>query len=395
MVPSVSETIRDSFGALFGRQASDIEPLATSRAEAKPATSGPEESQNEIRLTPEQIKLLGLKTEPAKRMPLVVELALNGEVSANLDRTAQVLPRTPGVVREIRKALGDRVHANEPVAVIESRESAEAEAAYLAAVSKAQLAEQQRDREEALYKKKITAEQDYLTAKQNAEVANIELRAAKQKLALLGLDPKQTTQSAGGAVPVRVPVLAPFEGTLIERRVAVGDQVTDQTALFRIANLDTVWVLANVFEKDIARVRVGQAATVTLRSYPDRAFEGQVTWVSEVLDEKTRTLKVRVELANRERILKPGSFARVLLRTLGDQNTIVVPAAAVQRQKSESIVFVDAGAGLYKRREIKVGARSPDAVEIADGLQAGEMVVTNGSFMLKSELEKSGFADKD
>lgn len=395
-LPGVSEAIRGGVGAIFGRQAADPEPRSIARAESKPATPETEDNQNEVRLTADQIKLIGLKTAVAKRMPLVIELFLNGEVSANLDRTAQILPRIPGVVREIPKTLGDRVRANEPVAVIESRELAEAEATYLAAKSKAQLADQQRDREETLYKKKITAEQDYLAAKQAAETANIELRAAEQKLALLGLDPKQAKpRPAGSATPARVSIVAPFDGTLIEKRVAVGDQVTDQTPLFRIANLDEVWVLANVFEKDIGRVRVGQSASVTLRSYPDRAFEGKVTWVSEVLDEKTRTLKVRIELDNRERLLKPGSFARVRLKTVGDENAIVVPAAAIQRQKSESIVFVDAGGGLYKRREIKVGARSPDAVEIADGLQAGEVVVTSGSFMLKSELEKSGFADKD
>jgi cobalt-zinc-cadmium efflux system membrane fusion protein len=134
---------------------------------------------------------------------------------------------------------------------------------------------------------------------------------------------------------------------------------------------------------------------VVLRAYTDRKFEGKITWISEVLDEKTRTLKVRVELDNRERLLKPGSFAHVFLKTVIKQNGVAVPPSAVQRQKSEFIVFVASGDGVYKRREVKVGARSKDAVELVDGIETGEVVVTDGSFVLKSELEKSAFADND
>lgn len=402
-LPGVSESIRGRVGAIFGWQTSGDQPaLGPANRTAKNPESAPIETvapqagENEIHLTPEQIKLIGLKTAIVQQTPIVIDLMLNGEVTPNQDRTVQILPRVPGIVREVLKTLGDRVRANEPIAIIESRELAETEAAFLAAKSRAELAQRQLEREETLFKKKITAEQDYLTAKQAAEAAAIELRATEQKLTLLGLDPRAAKpRQSGSSTPVRVPVFAPFDGTLIEKRVAVGDQVTDQTPLFRIANLDEVWVIANVFEKDMGSVRVGRAATVMLRAYPDRKFEGKITWVSEVIDEKTRTLRARVEIDNRERLLRPGSFARVSLRTESQNNGISVPAPAVQRQKSENIVFIDGGDGLYKRREVKIGTRSPETVEVTGGLAPGEAVVTSGSFMLKSELEKSGFADKD
>jgi RND family efflux transporter MFP subunit len=189
-------------------------------------------------------------------------------------------------------------------------------------------------------------------------------------------------------------VTAPLDGTLIARTVAVGDQVAESSPLFRLANLDKVWVIASVFEKDMGRVAVGQAARVTLAAYPGRQFDGTVTWISDVLDEKSRTLKIRVEIDNGERLLKPGSFARVAVTPTDQRESLVVPAGAVQRQKDQAVVFVAEG-GVFKLRDVTVGERSRDAVAITSGLKPGEPVVTNGAFALLSELGKSAFAGND
>ena len=350
----------------------------------------------EVKLTESQMRLIELKVEPAAPGKVAHDLVLNGEVTADQDRTAEVLPRTAGIVREVKGRLGDTVRAGAPLATIESSGAAEAEAAYLAAQSKAGLARAQAAREEGLWRKGISSQQDYQVARQAAAQADIEVRASERKLQLLGLDPKATEgQSAAGRGPVRLTVAAPFDGTLIERRVAVGDQVTESSPLFRLANLDKVWAIASVFERDIGRLAVGQAAKVTLAAYPGRQFDGAVTWISDVLDDKTRTLKIRVELENTERLLRPGSFARVAVTPTDQQSGLVVPAAAVQRQKDQSIVFVQDGEGVFKAREVKVGERSRDAVAIIDGLQPGEQVVTNGAFALLSEVGKSAFAGAD
>lgn len=365
---------------------------------ASPALAAPEEKGNpgEVKLTESQMKLIELKVETAEPGRVADDLVLNGEVTADQDRTAAVLPRIAGIVREVKGRLGDTVRAGAPLAVIESSGAAEAEAAYLGAQSKAGLARAQAAREEGLWRKGISAKQDYQVAQQAAAQADIEVRAAERRLQILGLDPKAVgSQTAAGRGPVRLTITAPFDGTLIERRVAVGDQVTESSPLFRIANLDKVWVIASVFEKDMGRVAVGQPAKVTLAAYPGRQFDGAVTWISDVLDEKTRTLKIRVELDNGERLLKPGSFARVVVTPTDQRSGLVVPAAAVQRQKDQSIVFVQDGEGVFKSREVKVGERSLDAVAIIDGLKPGEQVVTNGAFALLSELGKSAFAGGD
>lgn len=145
----------------------------------------------------------------------------------------------------------------------------------------------------------------------------------------------------------------------------------------------------------MGQVAIGQNAAVTVAAYPDREFDGRVTWIADLVDEKTRALKIRIEVENKDRALRPGSFARVKINTASAEEVLAVPAVAVLRQKAESIVFVDAGGGLFKRREVTVGARSRDAAEILSGLEHGEQVVTQGAFTLKSELEKAGFADHD
>ena len=144
-------------------------------------------------------------------------------------------------------------------------------------------------------------------------------------------------------------------------------------------------------ETDISRVAAGQWATVSVKSYPDSLFRGQVGWIGSTLEKETRSLKIRVEVDNRGHMLKPGMFARLALEIEEKQNTLIVPPSALLSQGTETILFVEEGAGRFERRIVEVGIRSATAVEILDGVGAGEMVVTNGAFILKSELEKEGF----
>ena len=365
---------------------------------AAPSLAAPAETQDkpgEVRLTESQMKLIDLRVGAAEPGRVASDLVLNGEVTADQDRTVEVLPRAAGIVRQVMGRLGETVRAGAPLAVIESSGVAEAEATYLAAQSKAALTRAQAAREEMLWRKGISAQQEYQVAKQAAQEAEIQARAAARKLQLLGLDPSAAGNPGAERGPVRLTVVAPFDGTLIKRNVAVGDQVTESSPLFRLANLDKVWVIASVFEKDMGRVAVGQPAGVTLAAYPGRRFEGTVTWISDVLDEKSRTLKIRVEVDNGERLLKPGSFARVTVTPPDQRAGLVVPAPAVQREKDQTVVFVAEGDGVFKSQAVKVGERSRDAVEIVAGLKPGERVVTNGAFALLSELEKSAFATND
>lgn len=343
----------------------------------------------EVRLTESQVKLIELDTALATPGTVSPELTLNGEVSPDGSHTVDVLPRVAGIVREVPRQLGDTVHAGDTLAVIESASVAEAEANYLTARSKAELAAAQAAREAGLRRKGITSEQENHVARQGADQAAVELHVAERKLTLLGLNPKLLGRGLN-----TVAVQAPFAGTLIDRRVAVGDQVVETTALFRLANLDRVWVLANVFARDVGKIAVGQPAAVTLEGYGDRRFEGAVTWMSDVVDDKTRTVKVRIELDNGDRALRPGSYAHVIIAARTG-TVLTIPAPAIQRQGDQSFVFVAGDKNVFRRRDVSLGSRTRETVEVVRGLKAGETVVTSGAFALRSELEKSAFAGGD
>ncbi|MEL0108394.1 MAG: efflux RND transporter periplasmic adaptor subunit, partial [Rhodospirillaceae bacterium] len=161
--------------------------------------------------------------------------------------------------------------------------------------------------------------------------------------------------------------------------------------IYRLANLDKIWVIASVYEKDVAGIKLEQTASITLKAYPKKSFQGKVTWIADAFDEKTRTMKIRIEVENTARLLKPGMFARVALAIEQIDGVLTVSPLAIQRQGGEAIVFVDEGGGRFERREVEIGRRSLSAIEIRKGLKRGERVVTAGSFILRSELEKEGF----
>lgn len=347
----------------------------------------------EVRLTESQVRLIELTTAPAKPGTVSPELTLNGEVAADGNRILDILPRVAGIVREVPRQLGDTVQANDILAVVESAGIADAEANYLTARSKAGLAAAQAAREAGLRRKGISSEQDNQVARQAADQAAVELRAAERKLVLLGIEPAAVGQGATRGSDT-VAIRAPFAGTLIERHVTVGDQVGETTPVFRLANLDRVWVIASVFARDVGKVATGQPAAVVLEGYGDRRFEGAVTWISDIVDDKTRTVKLRIELDNADRTLRPGSYARVTI-TARTGTVLTVPASAVQRQGDQSFVFVTDEAGVFRKRDVTLGGRTRDSVEVVQCLQAGETVVTSGAFALRSELEKSAFAGED
>lgn len=357
------------------------------------ASHGEENGEGRIRLTEAQIKLADIVSAPVQSGSIATELRLNGEVTLNRDRVAAIVPRVPGVIQEVRAHLGQEVEANQVLAVIQSRELADHVADFLAARERLALAQSQFEREETLYKKKIAPEQEYLEVRQTLLEARIAQRTAVQKLRALGMSSEdlQALTDRPNETLTRHFLTAPFAGTIIEKQATQGEQGSDENPLFRIAQLDNIWVMASVYPKDIGSIAVGQSSVVTVQAHPSRSFPGKVTLVGAVIDQQTRTLPIRVELDNPGRLLKAGMFAQVKVAVASTERGLVVPISAIQMQKGEAIVFVDKGNGEYERREIVAGAKSSEAVEIVKGLKEGERVVTRGTFTLRSELEKSGF----
>jgi cobalt-zinc-cadmium efflux system membrane fusion protein len=346
-----------------------------------------------VNLAPEQVKLAEIASAAAAPGNISHELVLAGEVKLNEDRLVHIAPRVTGIIRESRKTLGDAVVAGEVMVVIDSRELADAKSAHLTAKERLSLAQATFDREERLFKSKVSAEQEFLEAKRVLAEANIEMRSADQKLHALGFSDKEI-ESMGEQHNLDLTgyeIKSPLAGTVIEKHVAPGEHVQAEADLYTVCDLSSLWVIASVNAQDVAQVKKGQAATFSVDAHPGRTFQGQVTHIAEVMDEQTRTLKIRITVDNADRLLKAGMFARVALAVESRQGAVTVPSAAIQSQKDRTFVFLDLGNGKYERREVKLGLQSAQVAEVLGGIALQDRVVVSGGFTLKSELDKASF----
>jgi cobalt-zinc-cadmium efflux system membrane fusion protein len=345
-----------------------------------------------VRLPPEHIKQLGL--EVARTGSLQTQLTLPGTIVLNTDRLVHIVSRIPGVVREIRKTLGDVVQAGEVMVVIDSRELADIKAAYLAARERLSLAETTFAREKDLWEKKISPEQDYLTAKQAMAEARIELQTARQKLQALGFTEASIKQLADRAdAPLtRYEVVAPSAGTVIEKHLAVGEPLKDDTEVFVVADLRTVWVDLNVSAKDVPLVHKGQRVTITAGAAMPAA-EGTIGYIGPRVSEETRTVVTRVVLPNPDGRWRPGLFVTAAIAVGDTPVPILIPKTAIQTIEGKPHVFVQTSEG-FEPRPVTTGRANATHVEITAGLRTGECYATTETFILKAELGK-GSAEHD
>jgi cobalt-zinc-cadmium efflux system membrane fusion protein len=346
-----------------------------------------------IRMTEAQRKEFGIELATAGSGPLKVQVELPGEIVPNADRVAHVVPRVPGVVREVRKVLGDHVRKGEILLVLDSKELADNKAAFLSAREKLDLAQSNYDREEDLWKKKISPTQDYLQAKQAISEARIELRSAEQKLHALGFSDAYLAQlpSQPDVSYIRYEVIAPFDGVIIEKHVALGEAKKEDAETFRIADLRSVWVNLGVYQKDIPSIRVGQPVVVSAgHGIPD--MTGEISYIEPLVGEQTRTATARVVLPNRGGQLRPGLFVtgKVTLSTV--PVPILVPKTALQTIDEKTVVFVKDEDG-FEPRTVAVGRSNGTHVEITSGLKPGQKFVSAGAFTLKAQLAKGSFGD--
>jgi membrane fusion protein, copper/silver efflux system len=256
----------------------------------------------------------------------------------------------------------------------------------------------------ALYSPELyAAEQDYLIARQHRDAAHLAglagnpaaatdpapgdalAQAAETRLRLWGLGDDQLRAIASANQPIeRVPFRSPAAGVVIEKAVIEGDAVTAGQRLFRIADLDQIWVEADLYEADLARITRGAAATVSLTYLPGRSFEGKVAFIYPYLDPASRTGRVRIALANPHLELKPDMFATVTF-ALPAGERLQIPISAVVYTGPRRLVFVDLGDGRLRPQDVTIGARSGEVVGITSGLQAGDLIVSSGNFLIAAE----------
>lgn len=363
------------------------------------AEATPRRAPGRVTIAPAALADLGIETAPAERRALGTALRANAVIRANENRLAHVSPRIPGKAIEVKAVLGDRVVAGQTLALLDSLELGEKKSAFLQARANLEVARRNHQREERLFRERIASEKDYLAAKGEAERSDAAYRAAREALRLLGLTDAviDAVTWGGGDHPLsHFPILAPFAGTVIEQHITLGELIDPGTTAYTVADLSTLWIVLDVYEKDLGRIAVGTAAAVRVDAYPDQRFGGHITYISDVVDESTRTARARVEVDNDGGQLRPGLFATATVALPGDAAPVVtIPLAAVQRIEERPVAFVAEAPGSYAVRRLTLGQESGDVVEVKAGIAAGEPVVTAGSFTLKSEALRDQLAGED
>jgi len=353
-----------------------------------------------ITLSEEKLESAQIKTEPAIAQPTASirgagGLRTTGVVEANSYKEVPVMPITGGIVREVTVKLGDRVKQGQLLATIFSTELADAQSEYLRMQAEVEEHHRHHKRAEELVEIGAASREELEQATSAYRAAQAKLSSASQRLLLFGMTPQQVTAlNASSAVSSLISINAPSSGTIVSRTVNSGEVIQMGKELFRVADLTTVWVIGQVYESDFASARIGAAAAITSQAYPGVTFSGRVSYIDPRVEPQTRTAQLRIEVVNRGQMLKFGMFVDVNLDGANQAGApsgpaVIVPRAAIQNIGAKQVVFVaTATPGVFRQREVTAGAEQNGFLPIYSGVSAGEMVVTEGSFLLRAESLK-------
>ncbi|MCD4654631.1 efflux RND transporter periplasmic adaptor subunit [bacterium] len=344
------------------------------------------ESEGSLRLTLEQCENYGIDFARVGSGSLTTEIYLPGEITVNEDRVAHLSPRLGGTVRKVYKTLGDSVKAGEILLVLDSRELADIKAEFVAAKAWLSLAQAEFEREKKLKLKKISSEQEFLSAQAAVLETEIEFRSLKQKLFVLGFtntDLKNLIDQPYTDL-LRYEIIAPIDGTIIFKHASLGENIEENTEIFTVADLSNVWVNLMVYPKDLSLVQVGQKVTIK-SEHNGGPILGTIAMVTPFVDAVTRTATTRVVIDNSSGSWLPGTFVSGHITILEDNVPVLIPKTAVQIVAGEEVVFFEKD-GVFVTALVKTGRSDRKNVEILSGLECGKMFVSEGAFNLKATM---------
>ena len=316
-----------------------------------------------------------------------------GVVQANAYRETPVMSLVGGIVRSVGPELGQSVRKGQTVAVVFSNDLADAQSKYLAAGAELEEHHKHHARTEKLVAIGAASREELELATSKLKAAESELANLRQRLLLLGLSSQRVSAlRSTSQVSSEVSLPAPASGTVTSRTVNSGEVIEANKELMRVTDLSSVWVVGQVYEKDLGKVHIGSGASITTDAYPGRVFRGQVSYVDPKVDSQTRTAQARIELANPGQQLKIGMYVNVAFGALGGAESSVptIPVGAVQNIGNQQVVFVaTSDPNVFAMRPVRLGQESSGYYQVLEGLNVGERIVTEGSFMLRAEWLKS------
>jgi membrane fusion protein, heavy metal efflux system len=374
----------------------------------------PVAQSNEIEISEEAQQNSGIEVAEAQERTLADQVVLTGVVAPDEAKVAHIVPLAQGVVERIFVKLGDRIDKGASLVALDIVEMGELAAERLriaaqfqTAKAKLNVAQRSLDRAENLLKVEAISKREYderlaRRDEAQAEVASrtAELLQVDQKLRRFGLknetirNLKDSPENAGSALS-RNMVRAPFAGIITKFNVAPGELVSSDKEMFTLVDPSSVWVVADVYEKDIGRLATGATCEVAVSSYPNQKFKGIVADISDFLDPQTRTAKVRCVVPNRDRRLKLDMFANVTIPSKVSRTVLAIPSAAVQQVENQKAVFVQANATHFEKRDVEIGAAFGEWVEVKSGVRQGEKLAAKGSFYVKSVFLKEQLSGEE
>jgi cobalt-zinc-cadmium efflux system membrane fusion protein len=310
------------------------------------------------------------------------ELKLSGEVSFNENKVVKVFPVSSGQVLSVNVSLGDYVRAGQTLAVIKSADIAGNYADLSSAGNDIAIAKRELDNAEHLYKAGIAAEKEYIEAKQNYQKAVSNASKIRSQIAING----GGRTSANGTYVVT----APKSGYVVEKTINPGQFIRNDNGqdLFTIGDTRDVWIWANVYESDIAKVKEGYTALVTTLAYPDSTFVGKVDKVNQILDPQTKVMKIRIVLPNNNGDLKPEMFANITIQNTEGRKAITIPATALVSENGQTFVVVYHDKCNLQIKEVQVLKSAGNAVYLKSGLERGEKVLSNQALLFYRQLQE-------
>lgn len=395
-------------GAACQRKPASEGPAETAKA-APEASADHEALPQSVHLTPAAISEAGITTWKVQPVDLEHMLVLTGSVDYDENRLLHIAANVKGRVASIRVDLGTRVRKGDPILEIESLELGRAREEFLKELAGFRVSARAYERAKALVEAKAISAGEFQQREGDTLAKKAAAQAAERALHLYGVGDEEIaalrasiesndTPTSGHDAP-RLILRAPWNGRVIDRKVTPGSLVEALQPLVTVADLSSVWVFLQAYEKDLALLHEGVPVTIRTEAYPQESFEGRVDFLGSVVDTATRTARVRATVPNRAEKLRPGMFVKAQVHVPKPEAearaTVAVPQSALQTLEGRTTVFVEADPGIFVRHFVETGHTFEAFTEILAGVKPGDLIVTEGSFVLKSEFAKASLAEEE
>lgn len=384
-----TETLHGSVGSDRGSSSDAAPGRSASRTQQAPSATCATQNLIIRFENHETAAQAGLELATVEFRSITKTLECNAEIAYDGNRYARISALVPGLVAALHKEPGDSVAPGEALATIMSTHLGAAKASYLQAAAAVELWQGNHAREKDLLDRGVSTERDMLEAETRLTESRISLSEAEQALISFGLSRVQIEGVLrSDDTSAHFTVTAPFQGIVVDRRATIGEVVDPSRPLFTVADVSRMWVLIDVYESDLRDIQVGQPVVVRAEGLGHESFAGRIDWVSSQLDPQTRTLQARAELDNSRGLLRAHMFAQASVSVRDGRQSLVVPAESVQWEGCCNVVFVKQSETVYIPHKVHLGTAADNVYEVLSGVEEGAEIVSQGSFLLKTEILK-------